>query len=77
MLFLVMYDCFLLFETASIYFFQCVCDWVDRDEKFAEVEGIIKRQIKVLSHFAQFFFKILHYFAFNVDFYCVLSCAMF
>ncbi|KAI0489433.1 hypothetical protein KFK09_029276 [Dendrobium nobile] len=26
---------------------QCVCDWVDRDDKFTEVEGIIKRQIKM------------------------------
>lgn len=26
---------------------QCVCDWDDRDDKFAEVEGIIKRQIKM------------------------------
>ncbi|TVU36056.1 hypothetical protein EJB05_17967 [Eragrostis curvula] len=25
---------------------QCVCDWDDRDAKFAEVEGIIKQQIK-------------------------------
>ncbi|XP_072971752.1 probable UDP-N-acetylglucosamine--peptide N-acetylglucosaminyltransferase SEC [Typha angustifolia] len=26
---------------------QCVCDWDDRDKKFAEVEGIIRRQIKM------------------------------
>ncbi|KAK8916346.1 putative UDP-N-acetylglucosamine--peptide N-acetylglucosaminyltransferase SEC [Platanthera zijinensis] len=26
---------------------QCVCDWDDRDDKFMEVEGIIKRQIKM------------------------------
>lgn len=26
---------------------QCVCSWEDRDRMFAEVEGIIKRQINV------------------------------
>ncbi|XP_043720341.1 probable UDP-N-acetylglucosamine--peptide N-acetylglucosaminyltransferase SEC [Telopea speciosissima] len=26
---------------------QCVCDWDDRDSKFAEVDGIIRRQIKM------------------------------
>nr|XP_010905160.1 LOW QUALITY PROTEIN: probable UDP-N-acetylglucosamine--peptide N-acetylglucosaminyltransferase SEC [Elaeis guineensis] len=26
---------------------QCVCDWDDRDNRFAEVEGIIRRQIKM------------------------------
>ncbi|KAK1293904.1 putative UDP-N-acetylglucosamine--peptide N-acetylglucosaminyltransferase SEC [Acorus calamus] len=26
---------------------QCVCDWDDRDNKFVEVEGIIRRQIKM------------------------------
>lgn len=28
---------------------QCVCDWDDRDNRFAEVEGIIRRQIKVCN----------------------------
>lgn len=26
---------------------QCVCDWEDREKKFAEVEGILRRQIKM------------------------------
>ncbi|XP_010247969.1 PREDICTED: probable UDP-N-acetylglucosamine--peptide N-acetylglucosaminyltransferase SEC [Nelumbo nucifera] len=26
---------------------QCVCDWEDREKKFIEVEGIIRRQIKM------------------------------
>ncbi|KAL5542799.1 hypothetical protein UlMin_010509 [Ulmus minor] len=26
---------------------QCVCDWEDRDNKFIEVEGILRRQIKM------------------------------
>ncbi|KAK8275648.1 hypothetical protein V6Z11_D10G150800 [Gossypium hirsutum] len=26
---------------------QCVCDWEDRENKFLEVEGILRRQIKV------------------------------
>ena len=26
---------------------QCVCDWDDRDGMFNEVEGILRRQIKV------------------------------
>ncbi|KAJ4946666.1 hypothetical protein NE237_005541 [Protea cynaroides] len=26
---------------------QCVCDWEDRDSKFIEIEGIIRRQIKM------------------------------
>ncbi|XP_068655657.1 probable UDP-N-acetylglucosamine--peptide N-acetylglucosaminyltransferase SEC isoform X2 [Aristolochia californica] len=26
---------------------QCVCNWDDRESKFAEVEGIIRRQIKI------------------------------
>jgi protein O-GlcNAc transferase len=28
---------------------QCVCDWDDRAEKFVEVEGIIRQQIKMSS----------------------------
>lgn len=27
---------------------QCVCDWEDRDKKFVEIEGVVRRQIKVL-----------------------------
>ncbi|XP_062084141.1 protein MOR1-like isoform X1 [Humulus lupulus] len=27
--------------------FKCVCDWDDRENKFIEVEGILRRQIKV------------------------------
>ncbi|KAL3724509.1 hypothetical protein ACJRO7_029651 [Eucalyptus globulus] len=26
---------------------QCVCDWEDREKKFSEVEGILRRQIKM------------------------------
>lgn len=26
---------------------QCVCDWEDRESKFIEVEGILRKQIKV------------------------------
>jgi hypothetical protein len=27
---------------------QCVCDWDDRDNKFSEVEAVVRRQIKVI-----------------------------
>lgn len=35
----------------SNFLFQCVCSWEDRDKMFAEVEGIIRRQINVSFHF--------------------------
>lgn len=49
--------CFLLFYLVNSSSFsnmiisnfcQCVCDWDDRDKMFVEVEGILRRQIKVL-----------------------------
>jgi protein O-GlcNAc transferase len=28
---------------------QCVCDWDDRDDKFIEIEAVVRRQIKVIA----------------------------
>lgn len=55
---------------------QCVCDWDGRDSKFVEVEGIIKRQIKVLTHYLitlQFSMKS-HTSVVTCDFVFITNC---
>ena len=44
---------YIRFDTFN--FVQCVCDWDDRENKFIEVEGILRRQIKVLYMYFNFY----------------------
>ena len=37
---------------------QCVCDWEDRENKFIEVEVILRRQIKVQCQSVSFSFSM-------------------